>query len=320
MKDYNNSCQDTVSTKSKLVPVGMIVCSLILGVIFILCSSWRLLANERGTGKVLDGLTRVADSIVSVNYQVVDPANEGKLVHMNAAITTEDSLSDPLFGVTLPKVLRLKRSVKTRQWVEKATNYGDSKHKDIRYSYSEEWREEIIPSDSFKKAGHNNPLTHKFPSRLWTAATFDIGAFHLTPAQGVELLNRCKMDDVLLSEVKTIPPGGVMGACVAIFFGKGTYNNPRIGDTKVTHHIVKTQEISLYGKQTGSGIEPFQTGAGQKIFKSRLGVYSTKEMLTKDLDELTFKFWKMRAFGVAGFFLGLFLVVLGLTGKFRSKR
>lgn len=93
------------------------------------------------TARSLDeGLAQVK----SVDYERVNPANEGRLVHVSAPVSDAPLLVDGELGVAV-RGLQLRRSVEMYQWHEKSTSRETTdamgnRRRVTEYSYSEQWR------------------------------------------------------------------------------------------------------------------------------------------------------------------------------------
>src|SRR5262245_18526190 len=94
------------SIKSVLVGLAMLVASFPL-----------LFWNEGRAVRTARSLEEGAGAVVSVSSTSVDPAHEGKLVHMTGEATTAETLEDPEFGVKA-HALKLVRVVEMYQWEE----------------------------------------------------------------------------------------------------------------------------------------------------------------------------------------------------------
>src|SRR5947209_9808464 len=82
----------------------------VAGVVLFLLSFPLLWWNEGRAVQTADSLSEGESNVVSVSADRVDPANESRLVHVSGTATTTESLSDPVFAVSLP-ALRLVRDV-----------------------------------------------------------------------------------------------------------------------------------------------------------------------------------------------------------------
>src|SRR5689334_3876368 len=126
-------------------PGGFNVFSFGIGPAIIAAAAWVIFWNEGGAAKTQAGLAEGAAAVVSASPDKVDPANEGKLVHVVGQATTGETLSDPLLHVSTPAI-RLKRTVEMYQWreVEKrmdgpAKPDGKPSEPTYTYEYSKIW-------------------------------------------------------------------------------------------------------------------------------------------------------------------------------------
>ena len=145
-----------------------------------------LFLNE---GRAVDTAKRLkegAGAVVDVAADKVDPANEGKLVHVSGLAETKDVLSDEAFGVS-NVALRLMRTVEVYQTVEHSETTrekrGDKTVEKTTYSYSNEWRSSPVNSAEFhdaSKRSANPPAAMPFSNEDRIAANVNLGAFTLS--------------------------------------------------------------------------------------------------------------------------------------------
>src|SRR4051812_42419935 len=89
----------------------------ILGVLLILAGAGVLFVAEGKALSRASSLEEGAAQATTIAPDRVDPANEGKLVHLVGEATTPDKLTDPELGIAVP-ALRLAREVEMYQWKE----------------------------------------------------------------------------------------------------------------------------------------------------------------------------------------------------------
>ena len=140
--------------------------------------------NEGRAVKTARSLDEGAGAVVSVPSDKVDPANEGKLVHVSGRADTKDELSDPVFGISTVS-LRLNRKVEIYQWVEKEETHrekqGDKTIEKTTYTYAKQWCSKPVDSQGFKEAGHSNPAAAMpFSDEEKFAKNATLGAFRLS--------------------------------------------------------------------------------------------------------------------------------------------
>src|SRR5450756_1875270 len=98
---------------------------------------------------------RAAGLVVTVEPARVDPANEGKLVHVNGEVKAVAPLRDPEFRVAVTG-LRLIRTVEMYQWkaekhTERHTTLGGSEDSSTTYTYHLTWNGSRIDSSHFRR-------------------------------------------------------------------------------------------------------------------------------------------------------------------------
>ncbi|NUQ49249.1 MAG: hypothetical protein HUU27_04935, partial [Phycisphaerae bacterium] len=145
--------------------VGLVVVLIMAGVLF-----WN---EGRARKRYLD-LKEGAGSVVSVASDKVDPAAEGKLVHLTGETRVAAPLADPDFGISLSAV-KLVREAEIYQWVEAVktetrNKVGGGTEEIKTYSYERQWRDGPVDSSKFKVSSeHRNPSEMKVRSATFTA-------------------------------------------------------------------------------------------------------------------------------------------------------
>lgn len=142
-------------------------------------------------GRAVDTAKRLnegAGAVVDVPADKIDPANEGKLVHVSGKADTQDVLSDDVFGVSA-NALRLKRLVEVYQVVEepetKRVKEGNKTREITTYNYSYKWCAKPEDSSKFHEAAKraaNPPAAMPFSDEEKLAANVALGAFRLSAA------------------------------------------------------------------------------------------------------------------------------------------
>jgi hypothetical protein len=287
--------------------------SVLVGLVMFLASFLVLFFNEGHSVKVARSLEEGAGVVVSVNALEVQPANDGKLVHMSGEATTQETLTDPVFGVRIAAI-KLVRDVEMYQWeedkkTEKRKKLGGGEETVTTYSYHKGWHERTIDSSRFKEpTGHGNPGSFPFPASHWTASKVTLGAFTLSE----DLVD--KIDDRVdvPIDAATLPEG--LRASVRAS-GNGYYKgsdpaSPQVGDLRVTFKAVKPATVSLLARQMKDTFEAYHTHAGADILRLSYGTLSAEVMFQQAQRENTIFTWVLR-------FVGFFLMFLGLTMIFR---
>lgn len=159
--------------------------NILFGLVLFVIAFPVLFKNEGRAVNTAKRLEEGRGAVVSLaSADVVDPANEGKLVHVTGRAATPDVLTDTKFGVSVRNKLRLTRKVNMLQWVENVTketkdNLGGSQTTKTTYTYAKEWAGRYIDSQNFKEQGHDNPPFPDVSDSDFQAANVSFGAFAL---------------------------------------------------------------------------------------------------------------------------------------------
>lgn len=250
---------------------------IIAGIIMIAISVVMLFWNEGHYVHRAQGLAEGKKLVQSVSADKIDPALEGKLIHLSGpAKAGQEGLKDTQFGVH-SQALRLKRQVSMYQWVEhkssrKRKKMGGGEETVTDYNYEKEWSESHVSSSNFKQSGHTNPTSMPFQSATLNDPQATLGAFQLH-------------DDVL-SDLSNFSPlhlesyRGAEGFRLdnGLLYRGSNSANPQIGDLKVQFLVVQPGPISLVGAQQGGSLAPYVTKNGENILLVESGTHTAEEM------------------------------------------
>lgn len=290
--------------------------ALILGSIILL--SW----NEGRSIQSIRVNNEGGRAVVPVSADRVDPANEGKLVHMTAAASATGQRLDSQLGISSEGLL-LARSVEYFQWTEKSTSetrtkLGGGQETVTTYSYTTEWSS--VPQDSSgfnQPQGHQNPLPVVKDTEV-AADSASLGAFRLDEAA----LSQLSADTPLAltaEQAATVSAALSRPATISdnlIYVGTNPAA-PQVGDMKVTYRIVPQNTVlSVIGAQTQGTLRPYATKAGSSLLMVRTGTASADEMFQAAKAANQTLSWILRGVGVvlaiAAF--GMVLAPLGVLG------
>lgn len=288
---------------------GMIVGLVLLAAAFVL-----LWLNEGYAVRTARSLAQGAGEVASVEADRVNPANEGRLVHVAGLATTTETVADPLFNVSA-NAIRLERKVEMYQWKEtSSTRSGGSR--DNRqtarktYRYELVWSERPIDSSKFKQPdGHENPpmplRSASFPARHVT-----LGAFRLNAGQAGRLksagpvdISSATLPDALRGQARPIESG----------FQTGNPESPQPGDLRILFNQVRPCEATVVARQSGDSFGPFRADAGGEIDLVEMGTLSAAAMFDAALRRNTLRTWILRGVGLALMVFGLALLFGPLT-------
>lgn len=169
--------------QSWLSRIGNSFKGIVGGLLFVVLAVVLLFWNEGRAVHRRNTLNKAADIVVSISPEAVEPANDGKLVHLCGPAVTDETLADSMFDVSV-HALKLRRKVEMYQWQEhtqqkEKRNTGGSTDTTITYSYQKGWSEQPISSADFRESGHDNPPM-PYRSEEWTAGKITLGAFTLS--------------------------------------------------------------------------------------------------------------------------------------------
>jgi hypothetical protein len=212
--------------------------------------------------------------VVNADAARVDPANDGKLVHVSGDLKAGAPLADPDFGVTA-SALRLVRVVEMYQWKEEQRtetrkNTGGSEETVTTYEYVRTWSESRNDSSRFKRPeGHVNPQM-RYRGTSYTARDATLGAFR--PGTSViDMLpanQDVPVDPSLVDKLRGRVGGPVTVADGRIYLGENP-SDPRIGDLRIRHRIAPDGPASIIGRQAGTDFARYQTQAGDALMLVR---------------------------------------------------
>lgn len=277
---------------------GGVLVGLILVVAMVVVLFW----NEGRAVTTSRSLAEGASVVASVSVDSVDPANEGKLIHVTGPLETSEGLADEEFAIAAQGV-RLVREVEMYQWVEHSksetqSKLGGGEETVTTYSYAKEWQDGPIDSSEFKK-----PDSHQNPWMDFEGASFQIsegslGAFTLDE-DVLDLIGNSAKLAVKPNQVADIEAAYRGDKQVSVADGRivlaDNPGSPAIGDYRVGYRLVPLGDISVIGEQSGSGFIAYQTLAGDQLLMVDSGKVSAAEMFAEAVRGNTIITWLLRA-------------------------
>jgi uncharacterized protein (TIGR02996 family) len=290
----------------------MMILGAVVGVFLILLTVGIVFGLEHYSLNTARGLEAKAGQAVSASADKVNPANEGKLVHVSGEATTDDTVSDPQLGVRA-LALRLAREVEVRQWKENKSEKKQGKEKVITYDYEQIWSSKKPPSSGTfnKKAGHENLPAKPYEDARYSAATVKLGAFTLTPGQ-VEKLpadEPLAVTEEMLARVPAELKGQVKATADGQLYVGANPDAPQVGDCRIRYKVARPQTVSVVARQEGSRLVPYPVEGGQDIDLVERGTHSAQEMFASARSSSALLGWVGRVLGLALMAVALFLVL-----------
>jgi hypothetical protein len=303
----------TVTRKSWFGRIGDSFAGVLIGLLLIVVMVGLLFWNEGRAVQTEKALAEGAGLVVSVANAPVDPANEGKLVHVTGTIVSQQTLSDADFGIETEGV-RLQRTVQMYQWVEsesskKQTNLGGSEETVTTYTYKKEWKEGRVDSSEFKQ-----PDGHQNPDLVLSSDTYQIddgmlGDYALTPSI-LDQVGGAKDFPVKNSQEEAVAAASPLDLPVSVVGGviKAGQNpsSPALGDLSISYQVVPLGDVSVIAQQNGDSFAPYQTKAGDELELVNDGIVTAPAMFKAAADENNIITWIIRG-------VGLLLLVTGFA-------
>lgn len=302
------------------------------GLLLFLIAFPLLFWNEGRAVKRAKALETGAGAVVSVQADKVDPANEGKLVHVTAKADTKDVLTDPLFKIS-STAIRLERRVEMYQWKQNESSktekqLGGGTKKTTVYTYEKVWSDKPVNSAYFKEAGHENPgfpfeseklranhvtlgdflLNDSLVDRLGDSRKLPVPADYKLPAA---LSGKSDAAYVHVSR-KSSAPSQVSQEQPADNAGDAVLAEPAIGDLRISWYAVVPHEVSIVARQTGKTFSAYPVGS-ESILLIADSVQSAEAMFQSAQSANSAMTWFLRIAGLVMMYVGLSCVLRPLS-------
>lgn len=309
--------------------------NILTGLVVFIAGTVLLWWNEGRAVHRADDIAEVGKTAIHIDdISRIDPSNEGRLIHANGTIETQDVLSDATFGVKA-NAISLARDVEYYQWYETShtetkEKIGGSQEEITTYEYEQRWVSQPVNSSEFKdpeaKTGKVNKVINKFSEmRDKYAYQVKFGAYRL-PATFIHRIGGRRAltvnpDSATLSElnaqiVKLVNPSAnaaeqnyvhVQGN--QIYLGRNA-SSPEVGDVRITYYAVQpTVEASIIGVSSADTLSTYRTENGSQDCYVSTGTHTLEEMMKSAEEANTFLTWVLRI-------IGIFVVIGGLKMAF----
>ena len=291
----------------------------VTGLILALAGIVLLFWNEGRSVDAIRANAEGAANVVAVNANRIDPANEGRLVHVSAPALAEGVRQDMALGISSDALI-LARKVEYYQWQQTAksetrTKLGGGEETTTAYSYAREWSDFAQDSSGFHQpAGHENPAP-TLKNESFSAEHGKVGAFGVDAA----VLNGLSADhpfQITTEQAEIATKALSRPASVTegrLYIGDNPAE-PKVGDMKISYVTApQGMAVSIIGGQTRGTIQPYPTKAGAQILMVRAGTASAEQMFAQAKSANRTTAWVLRAIGFVVLVAG-FKMVLGPLG------
>jgi hypothetical protein len=307
-----------VTSKSWGDRLGESIKGVLVGIVLFLVSFPILFWNEGRAVHRAQALTEGKSSVVDADPARVEPADDGKLVHLIGDATTKDVLRDDIFGVEA-NALRLTRTVQMYQWQEEKKSetrkkLGGGEETVTTYTYKTGWSDKVHNSSEFDTPeGHTNPDAKPYPDNVVKAKDVKLGAYDL-PESLTDTIRKEEPLPATTEFLNKLPSEtrGKLRVTDGLFYEGKDPGQPEVGDARITFTVVtQPQTVSVIAKQVKNTLEPYKTQAGGDqgtIYRLELGQVSAADMFSHEEQENTTLTWALRLVGFLLMAIGLYLV------------
>ena len=289
----------------------------VFGLVLLIVAIVALFWNEGRAVATYKSLNEGLSIVVTTDATRIDPALDGKLVHIESDVTPAADIVDADTGVTASGVIGLARNVEMYQWVETQISttekkLGGGEETVTTYSYATEWSGSAQDSSSFKEPqGHENPHFW-LPSAETLVDVAQLGAFSVTGSQiaSVGVREAMLITDETAAEASAALgyPGEGRSVMQALYFGADE-KAPQIGDTKISFEKIVLPEVSIVGMQNGDILTDYTTQNGYALFLLAAGREPSAKMFADSQANNALLTWVIRAAGTFGLFVGFGLIL-----------
>lgn len=311
---HNDTFVETAS-KSWLGKMTDAILGVVLGILLVLGTCIGLFWNEGRAVQTARSLTEGGAVVVEADSGEIDPAKNGKLIHVQGELRTTAPLRDPDFLVEAQGA-RLLRKVEMYQWKEESRaetqkKLGGGEERVTTYTYTRVWSDRRIESGSFRRpGGHENPeMRYKEKEVLARDAT--LGAFrpgeaalHRLPANQ-ELPVDSALADRLKAKFGSAPVQVIDGR----IFLSADPASPRVGDLRISYRLAPPGPASFVARQDGRDLVEYQTQAGDRLLLAATGRVPAAAMFKEAEFENQLFTWFLRLLGVVFMALGWYLIL-----------
>lgn len=296
------------------------VVGVLVGLLLVVGMVVLLFWNEGRAVQTSRSLAEGAGIVVSVPAAAVDPANEGKLVHVAGDVATAHRPADETFGIVAGG-LRLERAVEMFQWKETSQSrtedkLGGGQETVTTYTYSKAWDDAPIDSSAFKQpTGHANPPM-EIASQDFQVPEAELGAFSLGPRL-IAMVGGEKAYPVSPSQTAAIDAAYAGTKRVTVQEGRiylgFNPTSPAVGDYRISYRVVPLGPVSVVGQQVGTGFDAYRTQAGGALLMVDVGNVPAAQMFADAEAQNTLVTWILRVVGLVALWIGFALVLAPLS-------
>ena len=303
-----------------------------MGIILFLVATALLWWNEGRAVHRAQDIKQVAKTAQSIgDISNANTSLDGQLIHTTGTASTEDILSDDLFGIKT-NALAIVRSAEYYQWKENEKHetkdkLGGKQEEIITYTYERDWTADPINSSRFKDPdyqGVNNVIWEIEDMRV-IASNVSFGTYILPELFISDIVSKQSdnvsplmisadnpalkqlNENVMKSLCENVRPEAAQvkdSLAYVHVFGNQVYigfnpSNPSIGDIRLTfEQLAPSCNISLIAVPTNGTFTTFQAKHDANEYELRVGTWTLDQMIKQANDENATLTWILRILGV----------------------
>ena len=303
-----------------------------MGIILFLVATALLWWNEGRAVHRAQDIKQVAKTAQSIgDISNANTSLDGQLIHTTGTASTEDILSDDLFGIKT-NALAIVRSAEYYQWKENEKHetkdkLGGKQEEIITYTYERDWTADPINSSRFKDPdyqGVNNVIWEIEDMRV-IASNVSFGTYTLPELFISDIVSKqsdnvsplmISADNSALKQLnenvmkalgENVRPEAAQvkdSLAYVHVFGNQVYigfnpSNPSIGDIRLTfEQLAPSCNISLIAVPTNGTFTTFQAKHDANEYELRVGTWTLDQMIKQANDENATLTWILRILGV----------------------
>ena len=303
-----------------------------MGIILFLVATALLWWNEGRAVHRAQDIKQVAKTAQSIgDISNANTSLDGQLIHTTGTASTEDILSDDLFGIKT-NALAIVRSAEYYQWKENEKHetkdkLGGKQEEIITYTYERDWTADPINSSRFKDPDYQNVnnVIWEIEDMRVIASNVSFGTYTLPELFISDIVSK-QSDNVSPLMISADNPAlkqlneNVMKAlgenvrpeaaqvkdslAYVHVFGNQVYigfnpSKPSIGDIRLTfEQLAPSCNISLIAVPTNGTFTTFQAKHDANEYELRVGTWTLDQMIKQANDENATLTWILRILGV----------------------
>ena len=270
------------------------------GLLLFVLATVLLWWNEGRAVKTAKMLKTASTECVDVaDVSTVDPALNGKLIHATAVAKTDETLTDPDYGIQV-NAIWLKRSTEYYQWVEHSTSetkdkIGGGQETVTTYTYSREWVSSPVNSNSFHDPDYKgvNSTRLTVPDNSVRAEKVSFGGYVLP----VSMVNSIPAREPVALPAELGDGRTSFVNNNVLYYGENPAS-PAVGDVRVTFTQGTGGDASILAQVVGDTFESYKHKNGKQLQVLTMGEHSMESMFESEKAANKAILWLLRIVGI----------------------